>query len=56
MGAFHAYDIRGIWNVDFDRETAYKVAYFLPELHQMKYIRLFFRELQMQVPMSMTLV
>lgn len=32
MGAFHAYDIRGIYNVDFDRETAYKVGYFLPEL------------------------
>ena len=32
MGAFHAYDIRGIYNVDFDRETAYKVAYFIPEL------------------------
>ena len=32
MGAFHAYDIRGIYNVDFDRETAYKVGFFLPEL------------------------
>ena len=32
MGAFHAYDIRGIYNVDFDREVAYKVGYFLPEL------------------------
>ena len=32
MGAFHAYDIRGIYNVDFDKETAYKVGYFLPEL------------------------
>lgn len=32
MGAFHAYDIRGIYGVDFDRETAYKVAYFIPEL------------------------
>ncbi len=32
MGAFHAYDIRGIYNVDFDRDTAYKVGYFLPEL------------------------
>ena len=32
MGAFHAYDIRGIYNVDFDRETAYKVAYFIPAL------------------------
>ena len=34
MGAFHAYDIRGIYNVDFDRKTAYKVGYFIPELLQ----------------------
>lgn len=32
MSAFHAYDIRGIYNVDFDKETAYKVGYFIPEL------------------------
>ena len=32
MGAFHAYDIRGVYGVDFDKETAYKVGYFLPEL------------------------
>ena len=32
MGAFHAYDIRGIYNVDFDKEVAYKVGYFRPEL------------------------
>jgi len=32
MGAFHAYDIRGIYNVDFNKTTAYKVGYFLPEL------------------------
>lgn len=32
MGAFHAYDIRGIYNVDFDKETVYKTGYFLPEL------------------------
>ena len=32
MGAFHAYDIRGIYNVDFDKDTAYKTGYFLPEL------------------------
>lgn len=32
MGAFHAYDIRGVYNGDFDKETAYKVGYFLPEL------------------------
>ena len=32
MGAFHAYDIRGVYNVDFDKEVVYKVGYFLPEL------------------------
>ncbi len=32
MGAFHAYDIRGIYGVDFDKTTAYKVGTFLPEL------------------------
>ena len=32
MGAFHAYDIRGVYNVDFDKDTAYKVGYFIPEL------------------------
>ena len=32
MGAFHAYDIRGIWNVDWDAEIAYEVGYFIPEL------------------------
>ena len=32
MGAFHAYDIRGIYGVDFDKTTAYKVGYFIPEL------------------------
>ncbi len=32
MGAFHAYDIRGIYNVDFDREIVYKIGYFIPEL------------------------
>ena len=32
MGAFHAYDIRGIYGVDIDREFAYKVAYFVPQL------------------------
>lgn len=32
MGAFHAYDIRGIYGVDWDRETAYKIGYFVPIL------------------------
>ncbi len=32
MGAFHAYDIRGIYGVDFDKDTAYKIGYFVPVL------------------------
>ncbi len=32
MGAFHAYDIRGIYNKDFDKETVYKIGNFLPVL------------------------
>ena len=32
MGAFHAYDIRGIWEKDWNLEDAYKVGYFIPEL------------------------
>ncbi len=38
MGAFHAYDIRGIYGVDFDKDVAYKVGYFLPELLNTKKI------------------
>lgn len=38
MGAFHAYDIRGVYGVDFDKTTAYKVGYFLPELLNTKKI------------------
>ena len=30
--AFHAYDIRGIYGTDWNRETAYKVGYFIPRL------------------------
>ncbi len=32
MGAFKAYDIRGIYNKDLNKETAYRVGYFLPQL------------------------
>ncbi|MCQ2170811.1 MAG: phosphomannomutase/phosphoglucomutase [Bacteroidales bacterium] len=32
MGAFHAYDIRGVYGKDFDASVAYKVGYFLPSL------------------------
>ena len=31
MGAFHAYDIRGIYNKDFNKDDAYKIGYFLVE-------------------------
>jgi len=29
---FHAYDIRGVYNVDFDKNDVYKIGYFLPTL------------------------
>lgn len=32
MGAFKAYDIRGVYNRDFNKEDVYKIGYFLPEL------------------------
>ncbi len=32
MNAFHAYDIRGIYNTDFNKEDAYKIGFFLPTL------------------------
>lgn len=32
MYAFHSYDIRGVWGVDFDATIVYKVGFFLPEL------------------------
>ena len=32
MGAFHAYDIRGLYPGEINREFAYKAGYFLPEL------------------------
>lgn len=31
MKAFHAYDIRGIYNVEFNKEDVYKIGYFLPK-------------------------
>jgi len=34
MKAFKAYDIRGIYNEDFNKKDAYKIGYFLPELLQ----------------------
>lgn len=32
MKAFHAYDIRGIYNSDFNKVDAYKIGFFLPKL------------------------
>jgi phosphomannomutase len=32
MGAFHAYDIRGIYNVDFNKEDVYAIGRHLPGL------------------------
>lgn len=32
MSAFHAYDVRGVYNVDFDRDTVYKIGLFLGDL------------------------
>lgn len=38
MGAFKAYDIRGIYNKDFNSETAYRIGYFLPSLLPCDYV------------------
>lgn len=32
MKAFKAYDIRGVYNRDFNKEDVYKIGYFLPQL------------------------
>ncbi len=32
MGAFHAYDIRGVYGVDLTDALAYKIGYFIPRL------------------------
>ena len=32
MNAFHAYDIRGIYNQDFNKDDAYKIGFYLPTL------------------------
>ncbi len=32
MKAFHAYDIRGVYNKDFNKEDVYKIGFFLPRL------------------------
>ncbi len=38
MKAFHAYDIRGVYNEDFNKNDAYKVGFFLPQLLNTKKI------------------
>ncbi len=38
MGAFKAYDIRGIYNKDFNKDTVYKIGFFLPKLLNAKTI------------------
>ncbi len=38
MGAFKAYDIRGIYNKDFNKDTVYKIGYFLPSLLKCEYV------------------
>jgi phosphomannomutase len=32
MKAFKAYDIRGVWNKDFNSEDVYRIGYFLPKV------------------------
>jgi len=32
MSIFKAYDIRGVYNKDFDKETVYKIGYYLPDV------------------------
>ncbi len=32
MKAFKAYDIRGVYNKDFNKEDVYKIGYFIPKL------------------------
>jgi len=34
MSAFKAYDIRGIYNVDFNKETVYKIGFHLAQMMQ----------------------
>ncbi len=32
MGAFHAYDIRGVYNRDFSKDDVYRMGFFLPAI------------------------
>lgn len=38
MKAFHAYDIRGIYNEDFNKDDAYRIGFYLPKLLKTKKI------------------
>ncbi len=38
MGAFKAYDIRGIYNTDFNKDTVYRIGYFLPRLLESNHV------------------
>ena len=38
MGAFHAYDIRGIYGVDFNKDDVVKIGYFFPKIFKIKKI------------------
>lgn len=38
MSAFHAYDIRGIYNTDFNKDTVYRIGYYLPQVLNAKKI------------------
>lgn len=38
MSAFHAYDIRGIYDTDFNKDTVYRIGYYLPQVLDAKKI------------------
>lgn len=38
MGAFKAYDVRGVYGVDFNAETAYRIGYHLPALLKASFV------------------
>jgi phosphomannomutase len=38
MNAFKAYDIRGVYNIDFNRDDVYSIGFFLPQLLKTKRI------------------
>ena len=38
MGVFKSYDIRGIYNQEWDKDLAYRIGFFLPALLETKRI------------------